>query len=57
MTREEYLERMRSRITPAQSLAIRMRPAAGGNCRDIADEVGCVPVQVVAVKANVTRGR
>ena len=57
MTRDEYLERMRSRITPAQSRAIRTRLAAGEKCRDIADEVDCVPTQVAAVKANVTRGR
>ena len=57
MTLSEYLERKRASITRAQSLRIRALIAAGRSCEAIAKEVGCVPIQVAAVKANITRGR
>ena len=53
MTREEYLQKKTSSITPSQSAAIRVRLTENHSCDQIAKEIGCVPIQVAAVKANV----
>jgi hypothetical protein len=57
MTLSEYLTRKRAPLTRAQSKSIRALIQAGKSCDEIARQVGCVPIQVAAVKANMARGR
>jgi DNA-directed RNA polymerase specialized sigma24 family protein len=57
MKLSEYLQRKHRPLTPAQSQTIRQRVMEGANTKEIAAEIGCVPIQVAAVKANMKRGR
>ena len=57
MRLSEYLKKKNRPITSAQSQKIRARVMAGGTSEEVAVEVGCVPIQVAAVKANMKRGR
>jgi hypothetical protein len=57
MTLKDYLQKKTRDITPAESQLIRARLTAGASCWEVAKEIGCVPIQVAAVKANMTRGQ